>query len=77
MCFLGVSGPACETITRVGQPNACTDSEAAIGANVAGIHDWSRSWAYVDVFKAARSWCHMLVNEYSCPPGHPRPARRL
>ena len=66
MCFLGVSGPACETITRVGQPNACTDSEAAIGANVAGIHDWSRSWAYVDVFKSARSWCHMLVNEYSC-----------
>ena len=65
-CYLGVEGDACDQITGVGQPNACTDGSAPLGMNVAGISDWSRQWVYVDAFKSARGWCHILYGEYNC-----------
>lgn len=66
-CYLGVEGEACDRITGAGQPNACAArGTGALGMNVAGISDWSRSWVYVDVFKAAREWCHMLLTDYNC-----------
>ena len=65
-CYLGVEGIACDRISGAAQPNTCTNDDAPLGINLAGISDYSRQWAYVDVFKSARNWCHMLYGDYNC-----------
>ena len=65
-CYLGVEGDTCDRITGAGQPNACADRSSTLGINIAGVNDWSREWAFVDVFKGARAWCHMQYGDSNC-----------
>ncbi|KAG2422805.1 hypothetical protein HXX76_015752 [Chlamydomonas incerta] len=53
-CWAGAGGPGCGELTWVNAtPAVCNP---AMGINLEGISDWSRSWTFVDVFKAARDW---------------------
>ncbi|GLC60709.1 hypothetical protein PLESTB_001660900 [Pleodorina starrii] len=55
-CWAGVSGASCDVLPAAGAggtPSACNPR---VGVNLEGISDWSRSWTFVDVFKASRDW---------------------
>lgn len=37
-------------------PHSAAGASRPVGINLAGIHDWSSAWPFVDAFKTARSW---------------------
>lgn len=59
---VALAGCACpltrptEPGTRATAAGAPTSPAPPLGLNLAAVHDWSREWAFVDVFKAARPW---------------------
>ncbi|GIL67805.1 hypothetical protein Vafri_21080 [Volvox africanus] len=56
VCWAGVSGASCDTVPSPGSGNTPSACNQRVGVNLEGIADWSRSWNFVDVFKASRSW---------------------
>lgn len=53
VCWAGASSETCETLDPSSTPASCNPR---VGINLEGIADWSRSWTFVDVFKASRAW---------------------
>ncbi|GIL87895.1 hypothetical protein Vretifemale_15941 [Volvox reticuliferus] len=56
VCWAGVSGTSCDTVPSPGSGNTPSACNQRVGINLEGISDWSRSWTFVDVFKASRAW---------------------
>ncbi|KXZ45525.1 hypothetical protein GPECTOR_53g111 [Gonium pectorale] len=58
VCWAGASGADCSVLRNASTPSACTPR---LGINLEGIADWSRSWTFVDVFKASREWIPQMI----------------
>jgi len=60
-CSSSFNSPSRETTEGLGDPpvripRPKPTGTPALGLNLAAVQDWSREWAFVDVFKGARSW---------------------
>ncbi|PNH02889.1 Tenascin-X [Tetrabaena socialis] len=58
-CWAGASGATCATLSPAATPSACN---TRMGVNLEGIADWSRSWTFLDPFKASRDWISQQLN---------------
>lgn len=65
----GLGNPRTITVNQdmriTGNFDSLPSPDMSLGMNLAGVQDWSTSWAFVDVFKTARTWSTRDVNNQS------------
>ncbi|KAG2452608.1 hypothetical protein HYH02_002845 [Chlamydomonas schloesseri] len=65
-CWAGASGPDCSVLAPSSTPSACSPR---LGVNLEGVADWSRSWFFVDAWKASRAWISQNFVDYTWSTG--------